>query len=171
MGTAWLRERLLCAGVPSHSGNGADRGGGVGLGPGSKGNAVLGRGPGSLCFRAQGAVEGFRLPCLGGGNPIFTENGVATFLPGKPQFAREDWKEAATLAEMVHGRFSEGELDQTLSEQEMPEPEIPLAGPDTPTGQESRSWEAEFSAGYGRVRWSVSAGTVEHNFPSSAIRN
>lgn len=105
------------------------------------------------------------------GERILMENCVVTSLSDKPQFTWEDWKEAVTLAETLYGGFSEGELYQTLSEQNIPEPEIPPAGPDTPTGQESLSWEAEFPAGYARVLWSVSAGTVEHTFPSPVIRD
>lgn len=108
---------------------------------------------------------------LAEGHRFLTESCVVTRLPDKPQFAWEDWKEAVTLAETLYGGFSEGELYQTLSGQNTPEPEIPPAGPDTPTGQESLSWEAELPAGYGRVRWSVSAGTVEHSFPSPVIRD
>ncbi len=105
------------------------------------------------------------------GNRFLTEDCVVTLLPDKPQFAWEDWKEVMTLAETLYGGFSEGELYQTLSEQDIPEPEIPPAGLDTPTGQESLSWEVESPAGYGRVRWSISAGTVEHNFPSPIIQD
>lgn len=105
------------------------------------------------------------------GKRSLTENCVVTLLPDKPQFAWEDWKEAVTLAEALYGGFSEGEFYQTLSEQNIPEPEIPSAGLDTPTGQESLSWEVELPAGYGRVRWSISAGTVENNFPSPVIRD
>ena len=102
---------------------------------------------------------------------FLTENCVVTLLPEEPQFAWEDWKEAVTLAETLYGGFSEGELYQTLSGQEIPELEIPSEGSDAPTGQESLSWEAELPAGYGRVRWSVSAGTVGHNFPSPVIQD
>lgn len=105
------------------------------------------------------------------GKRFLTENYVVRLLPDKPQFAWEDWKEAVTLAETLYGGFSEGEFYQTLSEQNIPEPEIPPAGPNTPAGQESLSWEAEFPAGYGRVRWSISAGTVEHNFPFPIIQD
>ena len=108
---------------------------------------------------------------LADGKRILIETCDAMFLPDKPQFAWEDWKEAVTLAETLYGGFSEGELYQTLSGQEIPELEIPSEGSDAPTGQESLSWEAELPAGYGRVRWSVSAGTVEHNFPSPVIQD
>ena len=105
------------------------------------------------------------------GKRFLAENCVVRLLPDKPQFAWEDWKEVVTLAETLYGGFSEGEFYQTLSEQNMPEPKIPPTGPDAPTGQESLSWEAELPAGYGRVRWSISAGTVEHSFPSPIIRD
>lgn len=100
---------------------------------------------------------------------LFTENCVFTQLTDKPQFAWEDWKDAVTLAETLYG-FSEGELYQALSEQDIPEPEIPEAGPDTPTGAESLSWDVELPAGYGTVRWFISAGEAEKTFPSPVIR-
>ena len=106
-----------------------------------------------------------------GGERFLTQSCAVTLLPDKPQSAWEDWKEAVTLAETLFGGFSEGELYQALSEQEMPEPEIPPEGLDAPTGQESLSWEAELPAGYGRVWWSISAGTVEKNFPSPVIQD
>lgn len=102
---------------------------------------------------------------------FLTESCAVALLPAKPQFDWEDWKDALTLAETLYGGFSEGELYQALSEQEMPEPEIPLEGSDIPTGQESLSWEVECPAGYGRVQWSISAGTVEHGFPSPTIHD
>ena len=102
---------------------------------------------------------------------FLTENLTVTLLPDKPQFAWEDWKDVVTLAEALYGGFSKGEFYQALSEQEMPEPEIPLENPDIPTGQESLSWEVECPAGYGRVQWSISAGTVEHGFPSPTIHD
>lgn len=105
------------------------------------------------------------------GKRFLMENCVVTGLPDKPQFAWEDWEEAIALAETLYGGFSEGELYQTLSKQDIPEPEIPPAGPDTPTGLESLSWEAELPAGYGSVSWSIAAGTVEHNFPSPVIQD
>mgnify|MGYP001040335976 FL=1 len=105
------------------------------------------------------------------GNRVLMEGCAVTLLPDKPQFAWEDWQEAVALAETLYGGFSEGELYQTLSGQEIPEPDIPPEGTDTPTGQESLSWEAELPAGYGRVQWSISAGTVEHNFPSPVIQD
>lgn len=71
------------------------------------------------------------------GSRFLTENCVVTLLPNKPEFAWEDWKGAVALAETLYGGFSEGEFDQTLSEQNIPEPEAPPAGLDTPTGQES----------------------------------
>lgn len=102
---------------------------------------------------------------------FLTETCAVMRLPDKPQFAWEDWKEAVTLAETLYGGFSEGDFFQALSEQEMPEPEIPLTAADAPIGQESLSWEVELPAGYGRVWWSIGAGTVEHNFPSPVIRD
>ena len=101
---------------------------------------------------------------------LFTENCVYTQLTDKPQFAWEDWKDAVTLAETLYGGFAEGELYQALSEQEMPESEIPPAGPDTPTGAESLSWEVELPAGYGTVRWFIGAGAAEKSFPSPVIQ-
>lgn len=105
------------------------------------------------------------------GKRFLTENCVVTLFPDKQQFAWEDWKGAVTLAETLYGGFSEGEFYQVLSEQDIPEPEILPSGPDAPTGRESLRWEAEFPAGYGRVWWSIGAGTVEHNFPSPSIRD
>jgi len=99
------------------------------------------------------------------------ENCVVMLLPDKPRFAWEDWKEALTLAETLYGGFSEGELYQALSQQDIPEPEIPPAELDAPTGQEALSWEAELPAGYVRVQWTIAAGTVEHSFPSPIIRD
>lgn len=95
---------------------------------------------------------------------------LATMLPDKPEFAWADWEKAVTLAESLYG-FDEGALYQALSQQEMPERRIPEAGPDTPTGRESLSWEAEFPAGYARARWLISAGTTEHTFPEPVIYN
>lgn len=103
-------------------------------------------------------------------NRLFTENCVYTQLTDKPQFAWEDWKDAVTLAETLYGGFSEGELYQALSEQDIPEPEISEAGPDTPTGAESLSWEVELPAGYGTVKWFISAGLAEKTFPSPVIQ-
>ncbi|MBS6397534.1 MAG: hypothetical protein KH452_10355 [Clostridiales bacterium] len=105
------------------------------------------------------------------GKRVLMVNCVAALLPDKPQFAWEDWKDAMTLAEKLYGGFSEGELYQTISEQNIPESEIPPAGLDTPTGQEALNWEVELPSGYGRARWSISAGTVEKNFPSPVIRD
>lgn len=53
----------------------------------------------------------------------------------------------------------------------MPRPNIPEAGADTPTGLKSLSWEAEFPNSYTTVRWSISGGTVEHNFSSPVIKD
>ena len=100
---------------------------------------------------------------------LLVENCVYTQLTDKPQFAWEDWKDAVALAETLYG-FSEGELYQALSEQDIPEPVIPEAGPDTPTGAESLSWEVELPAGYGTVRWFISAGEAEKTFPSPVIQ-
>lgn len=105
------------------------------------------------------------------GKHVLIENCAAASLPDKPQFAWEDWKDAVSLAETLYGGFSEGEFYQTLSGQNIPEPEIPPAGLNSPADRESLSWEAEFPAGYARVSWSVSPGTVEHNFPSPIIRD
>lgn len=108
---------------------------------------------------------------LADGKRILIETCDAMFLPDKPQFAWEDWKDAVTLAETLYGGFSEGELYQALSGQSIPEPEIPPAGPGTPTGQEALSWEVELPAGYGTVRWSICAGSVEHTFLSPVIKD
>ncbi len=108
---------------------------------------------------------------LAEGKRFLTEDCFVIFLPDKPQFAWEDWKEAVTLAETLYGSFSKGELYEALSEQGIPEPEIPAAGPNTPAGQEYLRWEAELPAGYVRVQWSISAGTVEHTFPSPIIQD
>lgn len=105
------------------------------------------------------------------GNRFLTEHCISTSLTNKPQFIWEDWKEAVTLAETLYGGFSEGALYQALSKQNIPEPEIPPAGPDTPTGQESLSWEVTLPSGYGIVRWSISAGTVVYKFPSPVIQD
>lgn len=105
------------------------------------------------------------------GDRYLTENCAAMSLPDKPQFAWEDWEDAVDLAETLYGGFSEGELYQALSQQEIPAPAIPPAGPDTPTGQESLSWEVECPAGYGRVWWTISAGTVVKTFPSPVIQD
>lgn len=108
---------------------------------------------------------------LVGESRFLTETCAVMFLPSKPQFVWEDWKEAVSLAEKLYGGFSEGEFYQILSEQAIPEPEIPSAELSTPAGHESLIWEAESSAGYGRVWWSISAGAVEHVFPSPVIHD
>lgn len=108
---------------------------------------------------------------LADGKRMLVENCVLTMLPDKPQFAWEDWQKAVTLAETLYGSFSGGELYQALSRQNIPEPEIPSEGIDGPVGQESLSWEVELPSGYGRVRWSICAGTVEKNFPSPVIQD
>lgn len=108
---------------------------------------------------------------LVGEKRFLTENCVVMFLPDKPQFAWEDWEKTVTLAETLYGGFAEGELYQALSEQDIPEPEISTAELDTPIGRESLNWEVELPMGYGRVQWSIDAGTVEHNFPSPIIRD
>lgn len=108
---------------------------------------------------------------LADGKRILIETCTAMSLPDKPQFAWEDWKDAVTLVETLYGGFSEGELYEALSGQSLPEPEIPPAGPSTPTGQESLSWEVELPAGYGTVRWSICGGTVVHTFPSPVVKD
>ncbi len=105
------------------------------------------------------------------GKRVLTEIYVVMQLPGKPQFAWEDYEKAVTLAEALYGGFAEGELYQALSAQDMPQPNIPEAGADTPTSLESLSWKVELPAGYAAVRWSISGGTVEHNFPSPVIKD
>lgn len=104
------------------------------------------------------------------GTRFLTENFIVMKVPDKPQFAWEDWEKAVTLAERLYG-VTEGEFYQTLSEQDIPEPEIPAAGANTPTGMETLRWEAEFPVGYGRLSWAISAGTVEHTFPSPVIKD
>lgn len=104
------------------------------------------------------------------GDRVLQVYGIVPQLPDKPEFAWEDWKKAVTLAETLYG-MDEGELYQALSEQDMPQPVIPEAGPDTRTGQESLYWDAELPSGYGQARWSISAGEVEHGFPEPTIRN
>lgn len=108
---------------------------------------------------------------LADGKRVLTESYVVIQLPDKPQFSWEDYEKAVTLAEALYGVFSDGELYQALSEQDMPQPNIPEAGADTPTGLESLSWEAEFPNSYTTVRWSISGGTVEHNSPSPVIKD
>ena len=103
---------------------------------------------------------------LSEGNRIFMEHYIAALLPDKPQFAWEDWEKAVTLAETLYGGFDEGELYQALSQQGIPEPQIPAAGPDTRPGTESLRWDVELPAGYAKVQWYISAGAVEHTFPS-----
>lgn len=102
---------------------------------------------------------------------ILMENCVLAMLPDKPEFAWEDWEKAITLAETLYGGFSAGELYQALSEQDIPEPEVPSEGIDEPVGQESLSWEVELPSGYVRTCWSICAGTVEKNFPSPTIQD
>lgn len=105
------------------------------------------------------------------GKRILGQGYFAVSLSEKPQFAWEDWEKAVTLAQTLYGGFDEGELYQALSEQDMPELQIPQAGPDTPTGRESLEWEVESPAGYARVRWIISAGEVEHGFPEPTVKN
>lgn len=107
---------------------------------------------------------------LAEGNRILQGYGIVVLLPDKPEFAWEDWKKTVTLAETLYS-LDEGELYQALSEQDMPQPVIPAAGPDTRTGNESLGWEVELPSGYGQARWSISAGEVEHGFPEPTIRN
>lgn len=102
---------------------------------------------------------------------FLSENCVVVSIPDKPQFAWEAWKEVVTLAETLYGGFTEGEFYQALSEQDIPEPEISMTELDVPTGRESLNWEVELPGGYGRVQWSINAGTVEHDFPSPMIRD
>lgn len=105
------------------------------------------------------------------GKRVLNEACFVTMLPEKPEFSWADWEKAVTLAQTLYGGFDEGELYQALSEQDMPEPQSPLAGSDTPTGQESLNWEVELPAGYARVRWLISTGEVEHVFPEPIIKN
>lgn len=105
------------------------------------------------------------------GNRILMENCVLAMLPDKPRFDWKDWEKAVTLAETLYGGVSEGELYQALTAQDIPKAENTSAEFDAPTGQESLSWEVALPLGYGRVRWSISAGTVDKNFPSPIIRD
>lgn len=105
------------------------------------------------------------------GKRILGQGYFAVSLSEKPQFAWEDWEKAVTLAQTLYGGFDEGELYQALTEQDMPELQIPPAGLDTPTGRESLGWEVESPAGYARVRWIISAGEVEHGFPEPTVKN
>lgn len=107
---------------------------------------------------------------LSNGDRVLSEVCICPPLLEKPQFAWEDWKDAVTLAEALYG-ISEGELYEALTGQEMPEPELPTSESEARPGQESLSWEAELPSGYGRVRWSISAGTVTHTFPSPIIHD
>lgn len=96
---------------------------------------------------------------------------TTSLLPDKPQFTWESSKEILTLAEKLYGGFDDGEIYQTFSDQSIPEPEVSTANSDASTWQESLNWEAECPTGYGRVRWAISSGTVEHNFPSSTVQD
>ena len=108
---------------------------------------------------------------LAEGNRILMESYIAALLPDKPQFDWADWEKAVTLAETLYGGFDEGELYQALSQQGIPEPQIPAAGPDTRPGTESLRWDVELPAGYAKVQWYISAGAVEHTFPSPVIQD
>lgn len=99
------------------------------------------------------------------GNRTLTENSTAAGLPAEPVFTWEDWKKAITLAETLYGGFSEGELYQTLSALDIPEPEDPA------TGQGAISWEAELPAAYARVWYTVGAGTTERGFASTDVQD
>ena len=73
------------------------------------------------------------------GKRTLTENCTAAGLPAEPVFTWEDWKKAISLAETLYGGFSEGELYQTLSALDIPEPEEPATGAPSATGQGSRT--------------------------------
>lgn len=107
---------------------------------------------------------------LADGNRILMENCVLAMLPDKPQFDWKDWEKTVTLAETLYGGISAGELYQALTAQDIPKAET-SSELDAPTGQEALSWEITLPAVYGRVRWSISAGTVDKNFPSPIIRD
>lgn len=83
---------------------------------------------------------------------------MVTMLPEKPEFSWEDWKDVISLIEAMYGSFSEGELYNALSAQDIPEPEIPEPVTEARPGSESLSWEAECPNGYARVRWAIMAG-------------
>lgn len=104
------------------------------------------------------------------GDRVLAVHNIVARLPDKPEFAWEDWKKTVTLAETLYG-LEAGELYQALSQQDMPQSVRTEAELDTPTGQESLHWEAELPSGYARVRWLISAGEVEHNFPEPTIKN
>ena len=99
------------------------------------------------------------------GHRTLTENCTAADLPGEPVFTWEDWKKAITLAETLYGGFSEGELYQTLSALDIPEPE------EDTTGQSAISWEAELPAAYARVWYAANAGTTENGFASTDVQD
>ena len=105
------------------------------------------------------------------GNRTLTENCTAAGLPAEPVFTWEDWKKAITLAETLYGGFSEGELYQTLSALDIPEPEDPATGAPSATGQGAISWEAELPAAYARVWYTVGAGTTESSFASTDVQD
>ena len=95
----------------------------------------------------------------------------AAGLPAEPVFTWEDWKKAISLAETLYGGFSEGELYQTLSALDIPEPEDPATGAPSATGQGAISWEAELPAAYARVWYTVGAGTTESSFASTVVQD
>ena len=105
------------------------------------------------------------------GKRTLTENCTAAGLPAEPVFTWEDWKKAITLAETLYGGFSEGELYQTLSALDIPEPEDPATGAPSATGQGAISWEAELPAAYARVWYTVAAGTTERSFASTDVQD
>lgn len=105
---------------------------------------------------------------MAGGNRYLTEAYSAICLPDKPEFSWEDWKDVVTMAETLYGGLPEGELYEALSQST---PELPPEGTEASTDEESFIWEVELPAGYGRVWWSVSPGTVEKNFPSPVVQD
>ena len=105
------------------------------------------------------------------GKRTLTENCTAAGLPAEPVFTWEDWKKAISLAETLYGGFSEGELYQTLSALDIPEPEDPATGETSATGQGAISWEAELPAAYARVWYTVAAGTTESGFASTDVQD
>ena len=105
------------------------------------------------------------------GKRTLTENCTAADLPAEPVFTWEDWKKAISLAETLYGGFSEGELYQTLSALDIPEPEDPATGAPSATGQGAISWEAELPAAYARVWYTVGAGTTERGFASTDVQD
>ncbi len=106
---------------------------------------------------------------LADGEPVLRENCLITFLPEKPRFAWEDWRETVTLAESLYG-LERGTLYQAMTRQPTPEA-VPVEDPGAPEGQEAMDWEVDLPSAYGRVRWLIGTGSAEQAFPESTVRN